>query len=529
MPCSITLSELSLTLPDGSPLLSDLTLRFGPERCGLVGRNGTGKTTLLRLIAGEIAPTRGSIHVEGRLGVLSQEIGATQDTVADLFSARGGLAVLARAEAGEASLDDLAIADWSLADRIASALARLGLEVPPETPLAALSGGQRTRAGLAALVFDAPDMLLLDEPTNNLDREGRVAVAELLQGWTGGAIVVSHDRELLDRMDAITELTSLGATRYGGNYTAYRERKAVELEAAERGLAEAGKRRDEAAQRAQLAAERKARTDRAGKRKRAKGDQPKILLDAMKERSEGSGGANARLRDTRRAETEAALQAAREKFEVLRPVAMELPPSGLASGRTVLRIEQLTGGHDPAHPVIRDLDLTLTGPERLAIAGPNGSGKTTLLSLITGALPPLTGRAEILVPPARLDQSVSLLDPDTTILANFRRLDPRASDNQARAALARFDFRADDGLRRVADLSGGERLRAGLACTLGRAAPPQLLILDEPTNHLDLDALAALESALLGYDGALIIVSHDSYFMEQIRVGRVLSLAATAQ
>jgi ATPase subunit of ABC transporter with duplicated ATPase domains len=528
MPSLITLSELSLTRPDGSPLLSDITLRFGAERCGLVGRNGTGKSTLLRVIAGELAPARGVVRDDGRIGLLRQETGAAGGSVADLFAARAGLAVLARAEAGTASLAELERADWTLAGRIAAALARFDLDIPPETPLAALSGGQRTRAGLAALVFDAPDVLLLDEPTNNLDRAGRDAVAALLENWTGGAVVVSHDRALLERMDAIVELSGLGAIRYGGNYGAYRAQKAVELEAAEHDLAEAAKRRDEAARRARQAAERKARRDGAGKRKRARGDQPKILLDAMKERSEASGGANARLRDARRAESEAALDAAREKVETLRPVAMDLPPSGLPAARTVLRAEALTGGHDPAQPPVRRLDLTVTGPERLAVTGPNGSGKTTLLSLLTGALQPLSGRAEILVPHARLDQSVTLLDPGTSILENVRRLDPGTTDNAARAALARFDFRADDGLRQVGTLSGGERLRAGLACTLGRAVPPQLLILDEPTNHLDLDALTALEAALLGYDGALVIVSHDSYFMEQIGVDRVLSMAATA-
>lgn len=525
MHASITLSDLTFARPDGAPLLSGLTLRFGPERCGLVGRNGTGKTTLLRLIAGEIAPLRGTVRIEGRIGLLRQHVeAAAGETIADLFGARAALDLLARAEAGRASLDDIARADWTLPDRIVAALSRLGLDVPPDTPLAALSGGQRTRAGLAAQVFAAPDILLLDEPTNNLDRPGRAAVADLLEGWTGGAIVASHDRDLLDRMDAIVELSALGAARYGGNYSAYRARKALELQAAEHDLADAEKRRETLARRAQQAAERKARRDGAGQRRRAKGDQPKILLDAMKERSEGSGGANARLRDARRVEAETAFETARDRIERLRPVAMDLPPSGLPAGRTVLQIADLTGGHDPAAPVIRDLSLTLTGPERLAVTGPNGAGKTTLLALVTGALRPLSGHVALQVPHARLDQSVSLLDPALSLVANVRRLDPGADDNSARAALARFGFRAAEALRPAGGLSGGEKLRAGLACTLGRTRPPQLLILDEPTNHLDLDALEALEAAVRGYDGALIVVSHDCYFMEQIGVDRELSL-----
>src|SRR5690606_17827071 len=158
------------------------------------------------------------------------------ETIADLFGISEALALLARGEAGSATADDLANADWTLEARLAESLARFALEATPETPLASLSGGQRTRAMLAALVFAEPDFLLLDEPTNNLDRDGRNAVISLLASWRGGAIVVSHDRELLDTMDQIVELTTLGATAYGGNFTFYLERKAIELAAARHDL-----------------------------------------------------------------------------------------------------------------------------------------------------------------------------------------------------------------------------------------------------------------------------------------------------
>jgi ATPase subunit of ABC transporter with duplicated ATPase domains len=208
MPASIILSNLSWSTPDGRPLLSNLDLSFGAERTGLVGRNGVGKSTLLKLIAGELQPPSGAVSFGGSLGILRQSVQVEPDeTVADLFQVTGALAVLRRAEAGEATAEELASADWTLETRIASALDRAGLDAAPETLLAALSGGQRTRAGLAALIFTDPDFLILDEPTNNLDREGREAVIELLANWRAGAIVVSHDRELLDTVDAIVEMT----------------------------------------------------------------------------------------------------------------------------------------------------------------------------------------------------------------------------------------------------------------------------------------------------------------------------------
>ena len=207
---SITIANLGWSTPDGCAVLSDLDLHFPRERTGLVGRNGVGKSTLLRLLTGELSPTSGSIAVGGSITMLRQTVQvAADESIADLFAARAGLALLRRAEAGEASVEEIGDADWTLEARIDEALASVGLPLPADTPLTALSGGQRTRAALAGAMFAGPDFLLLDEPTNNLDREGREAVRTLLAGWRGGAIVVSHDRELLEGMDAIVELTPL--------------------------------------------------------------------------------------------------------------------------------------------------------------------------------------------------------------------------------------------------------------------------------------------------------------------------------
>lgn len=526
MPAHITLSRLSFSTPDGTQLFSDLDLAFSRQRSGLVGRNGVGKSTILGLITGALVPQSGSVTIDGTIGFLRQSLKADPgETIADLFGATGQIDILARAAAGTASADELADADWTIEARLEEALARFSLPATAETPLETLSGGQRTRAMLAALVFADPDFLLLDEPTNNLDRDGRNAVIDLLANWRGGAVVVSHDRELLETMDAIVELTSLGATTYGGNYSLYRERKSIELAAAEHDLASAERRAAHVEKKAQQTRERQQKSDASGKRRRAKGDLPKILLNGRKNAAENSAGENARLASRLRQQAESDAQAARDKIEVLQHVTIALPPTGLPAGRTVLTLDALTAGYDRDAPILKDFTLAITGPERIALTGPNGSGKTTLLRLVAGGLEPFAGTVSMHVPYALLDQQVSILDPQKTVRENFLALNPASDENACRSALARFKFRADAALKMTGSLSGGETLRAGLACVLGTDTPPQLLILDEPTNHLDLDSIEAVEAGLRGYDGALLVVSHDRPFLDAIGITREISLA----
>jgi ATPase subunit of ABC transporter with duplicated ATPase domains len=251
---------------------------------------------------------------------------------------------------------------------------------------------------------------------------------------------------------------------------------------------------------------------------------PRIMLGGLKERSEGTSGENARLAERRQAQAREDAASARRKIEILQPLSVKLPPTGLPANKVVFRMEGVSAGYRPEEPVIRDLSFKITGPERIAVTGPNGSGKTTLLALITGALQPWCGTVRPMTPFAVLDQRASLLDASLSIRDNFRIINPEADENACRAALARFMFRADAALQSVSSLSGGQLLRAALACVLGGAAPPQLLILDEPTNHLDIDSIEAVEAGLRAYDGALMVVSHDETFLEAISISRRIEL-----
>ena len=524
MSAFVILDSISLATPDGRPLFDCLTLAIGRERTGLVGRNGCGKSSLLRVIGGDADPASGSVHRAGSIGTLAQSADESL-TVAQSLGVADALDRLRRLERGEGSLDDAALADWTLEARVATALADMSLPaLPLDRPTASLSGGERTRVALARLMIEAPDLLLLDEPTNNLDAEGRAAVAALLERWQGGIVVASHDRALLDRVDRIVELTA--GRRHGVRRRVAgicRQRDAARLRA-QADLERAADMLHNAERAVQKAREKKARRDKAGRAWRAKGVEDKMFMDREKERAENSAAREGRLAERLIGDRADALDQARARVEILTPLAINLPKTALPDSRELVAFAEVGMAFGDRH-LFGPLSFEVRGPERISIRGANGSGKSTLLRLITGDLEPATGTIHRRTGRvAILDQHVGLLDPDGSIFDNMRRLNPKMSGNEAHAALARFAFRNRAALQMAGTLSGGERLRAGLACVFADPQPPLMLLLDEPTNHLDLAAIEELEGALSAFDGALIVVSHDQTFLRAIGIEREIEL-----
>ncbi|MGC4939584.1 ATP-binding cassette domain-containing protein [Kribbella sp. DT2] len=515
MLASLTCNDLTFAWPDGDVLFDGLSFAAGPARSGLVGRNGAGKSTLLRLIAGRLTPQRGSIRVSGELGYLPQDL--TLDTslrvdaalgIADVRAAIGAIESGDASEANFARVGD----EWDVEERALALLGRLGLgAIDLDRSVGELSGGETILLGLAAELLRRPDVLLLDEPTNNLDLRARRHLYDAVDAFRGALLVVSHDRELLDRVDQIGDLRKGDLTWYGGNLTAYEEAVAVEQDAAERMMrsADADVRRQK---RELIEARTKIERRQAGGRRAFEsGSVAKMAAGAMKRSSQVSAGKHLGMHSERLDAAQEALAEAEEKIHDDDHIRVDLPDTAIPNGRVALRLQDLklrTG-------LIANLEIR--GPERIALTGPNGAGKSTLLHAVTTLGLPL-------VPARLLPQRLDLLTDHLSVAENLAILAPGTDNNDRRARLARFLFRGRAADQPVSTLSGGERFRATLAALLLAEPPPQLLMLDEPTNNLDLASITQLQAALSSYQGALLVASHDLPFLKDIGITRWLSI-----
>ncbi|MEV5320370.1 ABC-F family ATP-binding cassette domain-containing protein [Streptomyces sp. NPDC052687] len=520
----LTCTSLSFTWPDGTAVFDGLDASFGPGRTGLVGVNGSGKSTLLKLIAGELTPTDGAVRIAGEVGWLPQNV--TLDTTLRVDQVLGiaeRRAALHAIEAGDASEEHFETVgdDWDVEERALATLGELGLgHIDLDRTTGEVSGGESVLLRLAALLLRRPDVLLLDEPTNNLDLYARRRLYAAVESWPGVMVVVSHDRELLERVDQIADLRSGQISWYGGNYSAYEEALAVEQEAAERmvRVAEADLRK----QKRELAdAQVKlARRKRYGQKMWDNKREPKIIMSERKRQAQISAGKHRIMHEEKLAEARERLDEAVEAVRDDDEIRVDLPYTAVPPGREVLTLRELELAYGAR--VAGGLDVR--GPERIALIGRNGAGKTTLLRTVVGELAPVSGIVAAHVPLRFLPQRLDVLDDELTVAENVARFAPGATNNRIRARLARFLFRGARADQKAATLSGGERFRAALAALMLAEPAPQLLLLDEPTNNLDMASVRQLVTALESYEGALIVASHDLPFLESIGITRWLML-----
>ncbi|GGH40651.1 ABC-F family ATP-binding cassette domain-containing protein [Microbacterium album] len=517
IPVSVALHDVTFEWPDGTVVLDGLNGTFPVGRTGLVGRNGTGKSTLLRLIAGRLSPTRGRIEATGEVGHLPQTLTLTRHaTIADLLGVAPALSALRAIESGDVDERhfDAVGDDWDIEARADQALHEIGFSAADlGRRVDALSGGETMLVAITGLRLRRTPITLLDEPTNNLDRPTRDALAAFIDRWPGTLVVVSHDLELLERMEHTAELHDGHLEVFGGPYSAFsvhREQEQAAAAQAARSAQQALK--VEKRQRVEAEAKIAARA-RAGKK--AAADIPRIVAGGLARRAQVSAGSLRGALDDRVQAAQAALDAADARVRADEHIHLSLPDPDVPRGR---RIAELSDG---------SRTVTIQGPERVALVGPNGSGKTTLLEQLVGGGAPRAGRARGTLHTDRvgyLRQRLDDLDDAASAVENVRHVAPGTPPGEIRNQLARLLLRGSALDRPVATLSGGERFRVALSRLLLADPPAQLLVLDEPTNNLDISSVEQLAEALDGYRGALLVVSHDDAFLRRLGIDVVIGL-----
>ncbi|MHA2787648.1 ABC-F family ATP-binding cassette domain-containing protein [Corynebacterium sp. S7] len=501
----INFQNLSLTWPNGTPCFTDLSGTFGSHLTGLVGDNGTGKSSLLKVLVGRLEPTLGTVQAPDNIAYLPQDLGLdTASTIADIFGITQILNAIAKVEAGEyePELLDIIGDQWDVEETVTAKLTEVGLDLPLTRTVGTLSGGEAVSIALTAALFHNPDFLVLDEPTNNLDSQAKETLIKRVTHSSIPVLVVSHDRDLLAHATQIAELYNGQLRFFDGNYVAYREAIEQEQASAVQEVREAKADERKQVREREAMQTRLARDARRGKKFAAEKRKPPIAMGMDKNKSERSSSKRENAHAEAVAKARDNFDAAQRKVRDSDHVFIELPESHLANGTRAVAAGE----------------LTIVGPERVRIAGPNGSGKTTLLNQID------RGEVDYVIGAHGYLRQRIELDPSKTVLELVLDANPDTDPQYVRNQLAQLLFRNDEVHAQVGTLSGGERFRVEFARVLLSTPAPQLLLIDEPTNNLDISTVDWLVSALEGYEGALVVVSHDEDFCARIGIERVIEL-----
>lgn len=497
----------SITYGVGDKILFNaLSFTLNSKKYGLVGHNGVGKSTLAKLLSNQISPDSGKIITHTTVLHLEQSADRPNQSLAQFLA-------------------DI----WESTGGISKYALKLIENLNLEQSLKNLSGGEWMKAQLVRLLSKSGGFLILDEPTNNLDREAKKELISFIKNYDQGMLIISHDRELLEEVDEILELSNQGLSVYGGNYSFYFEQKNKEKEINEKKVEQLTLQTKKIKQQNIEKLQRQEKRMRTGEKSAPDSGLPKILLGARKRNAQVSLGKLVVNDQSALNEAQKNMKQAHEALKQDPFIRLDFEGAQVPAGKNLIVLDQVnfifTNSRKPLW--LRPISFTIKGQDRMHIMGSNGAGKSTLIKLILNKAEPGQHIGEIKTNTKNicyLDQNYSLLDHQKTVLDNISD-ESRFNLTELRNELAFYGFTADKVFQTVDSLSGGEKLKASLAKMFLGLNIPELIILDEPTNNLDLQGLALLEQALNKFHGSLVIVSHDQSFVESIRPNQTINLS----
>ncbi|SHE80160.1 ATPase components of ABC transporters with duplicated ATPase domains [Pedobacter caeni] len=522
----IILQDITYLHPNRDLLYADLNLVINKyDKIALIGNNGAGKSSLLNIMAGNLQVSKGTVKTGSKPYYVPQIFGQFNDyTVAEALQVQDKLKSLKEILDGQLTDENLALLDndWAIEERCQEAFAHWKLDgLRLDQKMENLSGGQKTKVFLAGIRIHQPEIVLLDEPSNHLDAWSRERLYNDILSARKTFVVVSHDRTLLNHLSVVFELGQHGITVYGGNYDFYTAQKTIAAEALNQALKSKEKALRKAKEVEKDALERQQKLDARGKKKQEKAGVPAIFMNTLRNNAEKSTskmkGVHAEKIDSISHE----LGQLRKERSDIDKMKMDFNHSGLHKGKILIDARDLNFGYDSKPLWKEGLSFQVSSGARMAIRGENGSGKTTLIKMILGQLEPQSGRMERSagVKAIYMDQDYSLINPELKVYEQAEQFNSGAlQEHEIKIRLNRFLFTKEDWDKPCRALSGGEKMRLMLcSLTIGNQAP-DLIILDEPTNNLDIQNIEILTAAVNEYEGTLLVVSHDAYFLKQIHV-----------
>jgi len=501
------------------------------NKIALIGNNGIGKSTLLKIIAGVLQPSKGIVNTDTAPYYIPQIFGQFNEfTIAQALKIDGKLNALKEILNGNVTENNFTILDddWSIEERCREALAHWQLDdLNLSQKMGTLSGGQKTKVFLAGISIHQPEIILMDEPSNHLDTHSRSRLYQFIETTLSTLIVVSHDRKLLNLLDSVYELSKRGITIYGGNYDFYAEQKILENNALDQDIKSKEKALRKAKEIERETMEKQQKLDARGRKKQDKSGLPTILLNTFKNKAEKTTARTKDIHAEKVGHISEDLNQLRKELPDLDKMKFSFDHSALHNGKILIQVNNINFGYAEKLLWTQPLSIILTSGERIAIKGGNGAGKTTLIKLFLGKLEPQFGNVQRANnKTVYIDQDYSLIDDTLTIYEQAQQFNATGlEEHEIKIRLSRFLFSKEDWDKPCSALSGGEKMRLILCCLTISNQSPDIIVLDEPTNNLDIQNIEILTAAINSYEGTLLVISHDDYFLEQIDIKRVIELS----